>query len=387
MQIDWNKKYTTISVYAVIVFLICLTLYKLTDSWAGTRTFFSNVKSVFYPFILGMLIAYFMNFIVNFLENRVFPLIKPLKSKKIIHLLSILLSYISAFAIIILLLTFILPQLISNLLQFINEFPNYLSKFMSYLDSISFKINDSIYRFDPNDLDDLLSDQLPNNVDQLSTMLTELVPNLIGITKKFAFGILNIVIAIVISIYLLNSKESNVEKSKKAIVSIFPRKTAYSILEVLAYSHTVFTRFFIGTLLDALIVGVSCFIILLIVKIPFAILISSLIGLSNIIPYFGPFIGGGIGFVFLLIVHPVKALWFLVIVILLQQFDANILGPKILGGSIGLSPFWIIFSIILFGNIFGLIGMLLGAPFFSIIKTLIEGFLDKRYTQKTSNIC
>ncbi|PKM93890.1 MAG: AI-2E family transporter [Firmicutes bacterium HGW-Firmicutes-1] len=382
MRIDWNKKYTTISIYAVIVFIICLIIYKLTDSWSDTKTFFSNVKSVFFPFLLGMLIAYFMNFIVSALEKRVLPLIKPLKSKTITRLLSIFLSYITVFALIVLMLTFILPQLIGSLLQLINEFPDYISRLIAYFDSLTFNINGSIYYFDPNNVDTFLSEQLPNNVDQLSTMVTELVPNLIRITKNFAFGLLNVFIAIIISIYLLNSKESSTEKSKKAIVSIFPQKTACSILGVLAYSHTVFSRFFIGTLLDALIIGILCFIILLIVKMPFAILISSLITLTNLIPYFGPFIGGGIGFAFLLIVNPVKAVWFLVIIFLLQQFDGNILGPKILGGSIGLSPFWIIFSILLFGNIFGFIGMLFGAPFFSIIKTLIEGYLDNRYNKK-----
>lgn len=385
-RINWNKKYTTISVYAVIVFLICFSIYKITDDWITTKHFFSNVISVLSPFLLGMLIAYFMNPLVNFIENKFLSKIKfgnfQLKSLRKKRFLSILISYFVFFSLFFILLGIIIPQLISNILEFINAFPNNFAHFMEYLKKLSFSFNGSTYSLDIDYINSFFNNRLPSSFENLTKVLTNIIPSVIVFTKNFTFGILNVIVAIIISIYLLSNKESGANGAKKTVIALFPSSASTAILETAAYSHKVFSSFFIGKVLDSVIIGILCFFILVVFKIPFALLISVIVGITNVIPYFGPFIGGGIGFIFLLIVNPVSALGFLIIVIILQQFDGNILGPKILGDSIGLSPFWIIFSIILFGSMFGFIGMLLGAPFFSIIKTLFDRYIDSKYNKK-----
>lgn len=385
MRITLNKKYTTISIYAVIVFLICLFFFKVTDSWTNTKTFFSGALSILSPFLLGMLIAYFMNFLVVFFENHIFSKLqyknRPIKRKKA-RFLSLLFAYLILFNLVLLLLAIIIPQLVSSMIEFANEFEPDLKHFLTFLDDFTFTFNGDIYYLDVEYINETFMANLPNTFNQWTGTLSNLIPNLINITKNLAFGLLNILISIIISIYLIADKETSARKLKKLIIALFPTKTAKSILETATFSHRVFSNFFIGKLVDSLIIGIICFVLLLIFKIPFPLLISILVGITNIIPYFGPFIGGGIGFVFLVFVSPVQALWFVVLIIVLQQFDGNILGPKILGDSIGLSPFWIIFSIVLFGSMFGFIGMLLGAPFFSVIKTLFEKFIDKKYNKR-----
>lgn len=388
MRITLNKKYTTISIYTVIVFLICLFFIKITDSWTNTKTFFSEVLSILSPFLLGMLIAYFMNFLVAFFEKRIFSKLtfknQPIKKKKA-RFFSILFAYLILFNIVLLLLAIIIPQLVNSMVEFANEFEPNLEKFMLFLNNFTFSFNGSIYYLDVNYINETFTSNLPTIFNQWTGTLSNLIPNLIDITKNLAFGLLNILVSIIISIYLIADKETSAKKLRKMTLALFPAKTANSILETATFSHRVFSSFFIGKLVDSLIIGIICFVLVLMFKIPFPLLISILVGITNIIPYFGPFIGGGVGFIFLVFFDPVKALWFLVLIIALQQFDGNILGPKILGDSIGLSPFWIIFSIVLFGSMFGVVGMLLGAPFFSVIKTLFERFIDRKYNQRLLN--
>jgi predicted PurR-regulated permease PerM len=220
---------------------------------------------------------------------------------------------------------------------------------------------------------------LPATFDQISN----LVPNVLSFAKDFASGLLNVLIAYMVSIYLIASKESAALNTKRLIIALFPPKSARNIFDVSAHAHKVFSNFFIGKLIDSFIIGLLCFIVLMILNYPFALLLSVIVGITNIIPYFGPLIGGGIGFVLLILVSPVQALWFLVIILIIQQFDGNILGPWILGDSVGLSPFWIIFAIIIFGSMFGFIGMFLGAPLLSVIKYVITKQIDGLYNRRT----
>lgn len=386
MHIEWNKKYTTISAYAIIVFIVCFLLYKLTESWTDTKDFFSNGISLLSPILTGMLIAYFMNFLVKLFEDKILSkiTIKLFNRKNRKRALSILISYLIILSLIIVLLGIIVPQLIRSILDFVETFQKSFERIILYLNNFSIKVDNKIYTIDPSYLNSLLKENLPNSFNKMTGVVTNLIPSIISITKDFAMIILNIFVSIIISIYLLANKESAVEKSKKAIIGLFPQKTSEIILSIASYTHKVFARFFVGKLVDSLIVGFLCFFILILVKMPFPLLISVIVGVMNMIPYFGPFIGGGIGLIFLIFVDPAKALWFLVIIIVLQQLDSNILEPKIIGESIGLSPFWIIFSIILFGNLFGFIGLLLGAPVFCVIKTFVDGYLELKYKERTN---
>ncbi len=200
--------------------------------------------------------------------------------------------------------------------------------------------------------------------------------------KKILASIWNIVLGLIVSIYLLIDKEKFFAIGKKIVFAFFTEKKANRILELTHRSNSIFGNFLSGKILDSLIIGILTFIVLTITKMPYSLLISFIIGITNIIPFFGPFIGAIPSAIIILFVSPVKALWFVLIIFIIQQIDGNIIGPKILGDSLGISAFWILFSLLVGGKLFGLIGLIVGVPLFvlvySIIKDIVENELAKK---------
>ena len=198
----------------------------------------------------------------------------------------------------------------------------------------------------------------------------------------FLSRIWNIVIGIIVSIYLLIDKEKLCALSKKITYGLFNKKHADKIVELVERSNYTFGRFLIGKIIDSLIIGVLTFVILTIFKMPYTILVSVIVGITNIIPFFGPFIGAIPSFIIILFVSPVQAVWFLLIIFVIQQLDGNIIGPKILGDSIGISAFWILFSILVAGKMLGILGMIIGVPLFAIIYSIIKEYIEDKLNKK-----
>lgn len=204
-------------------------------------------------------------------------------------------------------------------------------------------------------------------------------PNLdkiIGSLSSGMFSVINwlknVLIGLIVMIYLLNMKSSLLTIAKKCVYGIFPVNWANRLIEEVKYTHSVFGGFIIGKLLDSLIIGVICFFCMTLMKMPYVMLISVIIGVTNIIPFFGPFIGAVPSAILVLLNNPLQCLYFLIFVLILQQFDGNILGPRILGESTGISGFWVLFSILLFGGVFGFVGMIIGVPAFAVIYHLLS---------------
>ena len=197
-----------------------------------------------------------------------------------------------------------------------------------------------------------------------------------------ASWIMNILLGIIISIYMLINKDKLIAQVKKLLYAIFPETVANKTVNVTRKTHEIFGGFLTGKLLDSFIIGIICFVVMSIFDIKYALLISIIVGVTNIIPFFGPFIGAVPSVFFLMIVDFWQAVWFIVFIIILQQFDGNYLGPKILGSTIGLSPFWIIFSVIVMNGLFGIFGMFVGVPLFAIIYTLVKEFAENRLNKK-----
>jgi predicted PurR-regulated permease PerM len=198
---------------------------------------------------------------------------------------------------------------------------------------------------------------------------------------------LNIVLGLIISIYLLFDRERFFAQTKKLMAAILPRRANTLVTEIAQESHTIFQGFIVGKIIDSIIIGILCYIFMALLQFDFALLISVIVGVTNVVPYFGPFIGAIPGILILYIVEPKQALWFLIFIFLLQQFDGNILGPKILGDSIGISAFWVVFSITLFSGIFGILGMFIGVPLFALLYSLVKrftAFLLRRKGESTS---
>jgi len=352
-------------------------------SWTESMAFLGNIIGILTPFLLGMLIAYFMNPMVRSFENKIIPKLRigklKIRSKKARLIWSIFISYTIFTSVTVVLLAIIIPQVTKSVVDFSNDLPNYLDNLSGKLNQITFDIGNASYRIDTAIISTYVTDNLPATFDQI----TNIIPDVLSFAKDFASGLLDLLIAYMVSIYLIASKETSAINTKRLIIALFPPKTARNIFDISAHAHKVFSNFFIGKLIDSFIIGLLCFIVLMIFNYPFALLLSVIIGITNIIPYFGPLIGGIIGFCLLVLASPVQALWFLLIILIIQQFDGNILGPWILGDSVGLSPFWIIFAIIIFGSMFGFIGMFLGAPLLSVIKYVVTKQIDGLYNRRT----
>ena len=237
-----------------------------------------------------------------------------------------------------------------------------------------FDLNEEVFNFINTNFNDVTN--------YIIKQVTNMLPVLGGLVTSTAAGLWNVVLGIIISIYILIDKEKFCALAKKISYAILPQRAADKTIEITHRSSDTFGKFLSGKILDSLIIGILTFVVLTIFKMPYTLLVSVIVGITNIIPFFGPFIGAIPSVIIILFVSPVKALWFLLIILVIQQIDGNIIGPKILGDSIGISAFWILFSILVAGKFLGLVGMVIGVPLFaviySIIKEVVESQLDKK---------
>lgn len=375
MKIKWNDKYNTIGVYSFIVFSLSIIFYLIASEVNLFRIQVGKYMSTLQPFIIGFVMAYLFNFILEFFEIYILNHILP-KSKKLKRTIGITLTYILVFLFLYLFLNFVFPQLLSSLMGLVNDIPEYFL-------STSKVINEFILKLDiPKEYYKLLMGKWNEFVEYTIKFATDLIPKIGNLTKNILSSIWNIVLGIIISIYLLADKEKFKALSKKITIAIFPHERAERIMELTRRGDTIFGKFLSGKILDSFIVGILTFFILKITKMPYQTLVAFIIGITNIIPFFGPFIGAVPSFFIILFVSPIKALWFLLIVVIIQQIDGNIIGPKILGDSLGISAFWILFSLLVAGKLLGFIGLIIGVPLFvfiySIIKDIVENRLEKK---------
>jgi predicted PurR-regulated permease PerM len=379
MKIDWNKRYTTIAIYAIIVFLICYFIVNAASKWDLTLGHIKGMLRTLSPFIYALAIAYFIDPLVTKLEKYLFKKVVKDKTRRAF---SIIVAYLIVLGFIVLLLSFVIPQIIDSI-QEIAKLPIFdLAYIQLVMDKGSIAIFDTGYSIDLSLVNEYLNENVLSTFSTLSGFLTNFAPIIVGNLASFTAGLFNLIIGFIIAIYLLMSKESALHTARKVVFAIFPPKKSIFIINLSKESNTIFINFILGKLLDSLIIGIIAFISLLLLKYPFALLLSVIVGITNIIPFFGPFVGGGIGFVILLFINPVQALWYLLFIFILQQFDGNILGPKILGDSTGLSAFWVIFAIIFFGKFFGIVGMFIGVPITAVIKNIIKREIDLLYSKR-----
>lgn len=384
MKINWNPKYTTIAVYAFIVLTLSIVFYLIASEVNLFKIQVGKYISIFQPIIIGFVMAYLFNFILELVEDRLLAGIFPkLRNKKLNRVMGIILTYFIVFLLLYLFLNFILPQLLSSVIGLVNEIPNHFISITNKFNELTseFHIQEEYY--------DIISSKWNEFVNYILGFATDLVPKIGNFTKNIISSIWNIVLGVIVSIYLLMDKERFKALSKKIVVSFFSDKNAKRIMELTRRSDNIFGRFLSGKILDSFIIGILTFIVLKIVKMPYVTLVSFIVGITNIIPFFGPFIGAIPSFFIILFISPVKAIWFLVIILIIQQIDGNIIGPKILGDSLGISAFWILFSLLVAGKIFGFAGMIIGVPLFvliySIIKDIVEYRLDKKGLPKETD--
>lgn len=375
MKIKWNQKYTTIAVYSFIVICLSIVFYNIVSEFSSFKINLGEATSVFQPFIIGFVIAYLLNFILKFIENKGlknFNSLKP-KSKRMMGLFFTYLTVILFFYIFI---KFVFPQLANSLIGLVNNIPSYVYDMSDLFESSSKNISLS-----PKYLG-IVVEKWNEFLNYVLNFTTDLLPLFGDIVKRVASSISNIILGIIISIYVLIDKERFFGLGRKITFAVFSDRISSKILELTHRTNYIFGKFISGKLLDSFIVGWITFFLLMIFKMPYAILISFIIGITNVIPFFGPFIGAIPSFFIILFVAPVKALWFLLIVVFIQQLDGNIIGPKILGDSIGISAFWILFSLLVFAKLFGIVGMIIGVPIFAVFYSILKDFIESRLKKK-----
>lgn len=377
MRIKWNIKYTTIAVYIFIVSALSILFYLITSEVSLFKIQVGKYLSTFQPIIIGFVFAYIFNFILEFYEETLLKFLsfKRLKGKGS-RITGIILTYSTVILLLYLFLNFVLPQLISSMVGLVNDIPSYVKDISKTIADFSnqFYLDEEYYG--------ILLEKWDEFVDYIIKFATDLIPKLGNFTKTILSSIWNIILGIIVSIYLLIDKEKFLALGRKLTYSLFSQKRADRTIELIRRGDHIFGRFLTGKILDSLIIGILTFIILSIFKIPYTILVSFIVGITNIIPFFGPFIGAVPSFFIILFESPPKALWFLIIILVIQQIDGNIIGPKILGDSLGISAFWILFSLLIGGKLLGFVGLIIGVPLFVFIYSIIKDIVEARLERK-----
>ena len=378
-KFESNKKYFTISIYTIAVILIGCVIFRFVTQWSNTSKLISQLWGILFPFFMGFLIAYILNPVVAFFQRNVSIKLLKKKSASAQRGLAILISYLVMVGFIIVCLRFIIPQLYDSIRELSLMIPDIYKSIMSIFEHYRENSTDMF----PGQIADMIETKtLPKLFELTNNLLTNIVPMLYEASMSFAKGLFNLFIAFIVSIYMTIDKFILKNAGKRLVLAIFNENFSYRVLRTLKDCHNIFSGFIIGKSIDSLIIGLLAFVAMTILKLPYTVLISVIIGVTNMIPYFGPIIGAVPGAFILFIVSPTKCLIFIIMVFVLQQFDGLILGPKILGESTGVRPLLILFSITVGGAYFGPLGMFLGVPFFATVQFLIGNWVDYRLYKK-----
>ena len=393
MKFRFEKKYVYWGVTAFLVIAASLIFYYFLFHMNNVRAGFRTFTKTCMPIIDGLVLAYLMTPLVKHMERDFFiPLCKRVnlntesaKAKKRIRLLSALITVIFVFVLIYLLCASIIPQLIVSIQNIALQLPVYATNLQDWIQKLLENNDDlagivtSLINQYSNELEDYLNSKL---VPQLNVILTQFSSSIFSSMLGLLVTAWNLLIGLIISVYLLFSKESFAGQSKKIIYAIWEEETANKLISNIRFVNATFGGFINGKLVDSLIIGLICFIGMTLLQLPYPLLISVIVGITNIIPFFGPYLGAIPSIILILMVNPKQALYFAIFVLILQQFDGNFLGPKILGNKTGLSSFWVIFSITLFGGYWGILGMAIGVPVFAVIYAGIKALVNQQLVKR-----
>ena len=354
----------------LVVLLLAILFYVGLTHFNVIAVRIKMFTKVLSPFIAGFAIAYLLNTPMCFFERKLY------KNRKYRRVLAITTVYLLALALVVILLNLIIPQVVQSITDLAANMQTYLNSLDTLVNDLSeqFQVEDEGISEMLGSYQDLMSD--------LSKKVTEALPQIVDVGFAVGSGVISGITAVISSVYMLAGKDRLVPQLKKIMYASLPKRRADWLLEVCSQANRIFVGFINGKLIDSAIIGVLCFILCLLFRIPYPMLVSVIVGVTNIIPFFGPIIGAIPCLMILVIVDPWAALRFFALVIGLQQFDGNILGPKILGDSTGLSAIWVLIAIVTCGGLFGFPGMVLGVPTFAVLYSLVREWVNKRLRKK-----
>ncbi len=390
MKIKFEKKYVEIGIISFCVIAASLIVYYFLFHHTTLFAAISNVINIISPIMYGFILAFLMTPVLNFIEKKIIKVlfvkwkIDIASKKRLIRAISLIFTIIFVIAIFYGFFYMVIPRVKESIISIVNQFDTYINNFEKWLDGF-FSNNPKVAQ----NFDDLMdkyaveiSAFLQENVlGKVEVFVKNVSLNVIGVVKV----VWNLIIGFIISIYVLASKETFAGQSKKIVYAIFQKKNANNVIEAGRFINKTFMGFISGKIIDSAIIGCLCFIGTTIIGTPHALLVSVIVGVTNIIPFFGPFLGAIPCILLILIIEPIQALYFILFILFLQQLDGNIIGPKILGDSTGLSGFWVIFSITLFGGLYGVGGMIIGVPFCAIVYAGVRMLVHNKLEQKNMN--
>lgn len=374
---NWNiRPYLAMGLTAFIVIIASISVFFLIYRYHGLNANFRHLLGILQPVLIGMVFAYLINPVVKFEEKHLFPVLKKhmkkeLKAKKTARTLSVIGAILFVLIIVAVLLNMVIPELYTSIERMVIQLPRQVESFLAWAEN---------YISSESEVSNYLEQGLNKGVEffenwaktdflpQTKDMLTSVTSGVISIVRL----LLNIIIGIVISVYILISKELFVGQAKKIVYALLPADKGNVLIDTVRKGNEIFGGFISGKILDSAIIGVLCFIGLYILKMPYVMLVSVIVGVTNVVPFFGPYIGAVPSTILITLANPIQGLYFVIFILVLQQLDGNIIGPRILGESTGLSAFWVVFAILVGGGLFGFLGMVMGVPAFATLYYIIQ---------------
>lgn len=394
MKLKINNKYFKWGLTAFLVIAAGLVFYYLIFHISDIIKNIKALLGIVMPVVFGLVIAYLLTPILNFIEKKIlhpflFNVLKIKQTKKwvsAIRAVAVLLTSVLAVFLIYALIAMLVSQIVPSIQTIVNNFDKYVNDLSNWLNKLL---------EDNQDLKNFIIPQVNKFSVELEKWLADaatLLAKSSEVLKTVSLSILsflkvmwNFIIGFIISIYVLISKETFAAQGKKIVYAVFETDTANAFLKSMRFIHRTFIGFISGKVVDSIIIGILCFIGTSFMHTPYAALVSVIVGVTNIIPFFGPYLGAIPSALLILIVdlnHPMNCVYFVIFILILQQIDGNLIGPKILGSSTGLSGFWVIFAITVFGGLFGIPGMIVGVPIFAVLFTAMKEFVNRSLQKK-----
>ena len=380
-QMLWRRKSLTLLAGA----LICILFYFLLFHFDRIGALWSTITSALMPIFIGLVLAYLLTPLSGFLEKHFTKWfgrkLKPAHAKGLARGLSITLSILLVIVLIVALLLMIIPEISDSVARVAENLPAQAGQFFKWLkehlnsgaawaDQLRVALDNVVAM-----LKNWLETGLPTTA---TTILGYVTTGVIGVFT----AIFNLMIALVVTVYVLKDRNKFLRQSKKLLCAVCPPKHINGVMDTVRHVHKIFSGYLIGTIIDSLLVGVLCFIGLSILQVPYALLVSVIICIFNVIPYFGPVIGAIPSAALILLADVQKGLVFIIFIIVLKQIEGNILAPRILGESTGTSAFWATFALLFFGGLFGVTGMVIGVPLFAVLYYLIAQWVNQRLKKR-----
>lgn len=379
-QIKWGI--TAFSVLAAVSLV-----YVLVNNFYAVKQNLAVFLQILMPIIYGAVLAYLMspvyNFVVKILGKVYYFFLGEKASQRFLGFFGTVASILFLFFLTSGLVSMLIPELTKSVLSLYFSLPDTINRSYNNLAVILEKFPDlrpyaekayeeisSFFTGKPDNTQAIFA-----HLQNLATFFTNGIWSTLTIVK-------NILIGLIVMVYLLNMKDLLRRQFRKLLFALFSQKKAKGIIEEMQYVHRVFGGFILGKIIDSIIIGILTFFVLSLMKMPYTLLVSVIVGVTNVIPFFGPFIGAIPCFILILLTSPIQSLYFAIAILIIQQIDGNIIGPKVLGDSTGLSSFWVLFSILLFGGLFGFVGMIIAVPFWAVIMNALRRYMDRRLQKK-----